>query len=65
MRNINEVFYRLYVRIGCTVHIVVCMQDFDSLDYDDTRFLNDVRYETEEEAQAELDRLHRLLFGGW
>ena len=65
MRSINEVYYRLYVPKDTKVPTVICMQDFDSLDYDDTRFLNDVRYETEEEAQAELDRLHRLLFGGW
>ena len=65
MRSINEVYYRLYVPKDTIVPIVVCMQDLDSFDYDGTRFLNDVHYETEEAAQAELDRLYRLLFGGW
>jgi len=61
----DDVHYRLYVRSESTKPIVICVQSFDYIDYDETRFLNDVHYDTEQEAQVELDRLHRLLFGGW
>ena len=61
----DDVHYRLYVPRSGIIPAVVCMQENDYFDYDGTRFLNDVRYKTEEDAQAELDRLYRLLFGGW
>ena len=65
MEDFNDVHYRLYVPKDSTVPVVVCMQENDYFDYASGRFLNDVRYETEEDAQAELDRIYRLLFGVW
>ena len=65
MEDFYDVHYRIYVPKDSNVPVVVCMQENDYFDYTSSRFLNGVRYETEEDAQAELDRIHRLLFGVW
>lgn len=48
-----EVHYRLYdsERHGPTV---VCVQDFDYVDYDGTRFLSYEKYATQQEAEMAL-----------
>ena len=61
----TDLRYRLYVPIDSTKPVVVAMQPNDYFDVDETRFLNDEHYDTRKEAQTELDRIHRLLFGGW
>ncbi len=65
MLGADSVHYRLYVPSNSKVPIVITVQNFDYIDYDTGRFLNDIRYEYECDAQAELDRLYRLLFGEW
>lgn len=50
---INEVYYRLYVD-SHDEPCVVCMQWFDEFDYDKKRFINETKYETEEQAESAL-----------
>lgn len=49
----NEVYYRLFVGRD-NEPVVVCMQWFDENDYNQKRFINEERYETEEEAERVL-----------
>ncbi len=52
----DPVYYRLYVN-NKDEPCVVCMQWFDELDYDQARFINDERYNTEEQAEEALLQL--------
>jgi hypothetical protein len=52
----DAVYYRLYVSKNDGIKIV-CMQSFDEDDYDQSRFVNKERYETEEEAELDLKHL--------
>lgn len=47
----SEVYYRLLYKEDTNKIIVVCMQDFDEIDYDQSKFITDKKYESEVEAQ--------------
>ena len=53
MQAVNRVYYRMFMGRDDTP-CVVCMQWFDELDYDKTRFINEKQYETEELAEQAL-----------
>ena len=42
-------------------HLVACLQSFDECDYDQSRFLSQTKYKTEEEAQAVIDGIKMWL----
>lgn len=49
----NSVYYRLFLGHN-DEPVVVTMQWFDEYDYDQDRFLNEERYDTEKEAEQKL-----------
>lgn len=49
----DKEYYRLFVNRD-DEPCVVCMQWFDEYDYDQTRFINGKKYETEEQAENAL-----------
>ncbi|TDB90876.1 hypothetical protein E1264_03355 [Actinomadura sp. KC216] len=52
-RNNPKPHYRLYLdRDGKPC--IICVQDFDYMDYEDSRFLSDEGYDTEAEAEVGL-----------
>lgn len=53
----DGVYYRIYRSHQTEEWVPVCMQSFDECDYDQSRFLNDVHYESENEAQAFIDHV--------
>lgn len=53
MQEANPVYYRLFVDRN-DQPCVVCMQWFDEMDYDQSRFINEERYKSEEEAEQAL-----------
>jgi hypothetical protein len=53
MAEANKEYYRLFVDRDDNP-CVVCLQPFDEDDYDQKRFINEDRYETEEEAEDAL-----------
>lgn len=50
----DEVHYRLYRSPHNEQVVVICVQDFDYIDYDEDRFYNEVRYESENQADFAL-----------
>lgn len=50
----DEVHYRLYRSSQSEQVIVICVQDFDYIDYHEDRFYNAVRYENENQADFAL-----------
>jgi hypothetical protein len=53
IQEANAVYYRLFVDRN-DQPCVVCMQWFDERDYDQSRFINEERYKSEEEAELAL-----------
>jgi hypothetical protein len=53
----DPVYYRVYQSPKDDCWSVVCMQDFDEFGYDQSRFLNDIKYPTEEAARRALGRI--------
>lgn len=49
----NRVYWRLYVNRE-DEPVVVTMQSFDEMDYDQDRFINDEKYDSEEQAKQAL-----------
>lgn len=49
----NKPYYRLFIDRD-DKPVVVCLQPFDEADYDQSRFINKKRYETEEAAEKAL-----------
>lgn len=59
----SPVYYRLLWSDREERNVVVCMQDFDEYDYDQSKFLNNERYPTEEAAKAALEA--EILRAAW
>lgn len=51
MEERNAIYYRLYYRESENKIVVVCMQWFDEYDYDQSKFISDKKFESEEVAQ--------------
>lgn len=50
----DEVHYRLYRSSHSEQIVVICVQDFDYIDYDEDRFHNEIRYDSENQAEFAL-----------
>lgn len=51
MEERNEIYYRLFYRESENKVVVACMQWFDEYDYDQSKFITDKKFESEEVAQ--------------
>jgi len=60
----DDIYYRLY-RISSGEIEIVCMQWFDEFDYDETQFLTDEKFETEEEAALKLAWYRQVFLEDW
>lgn len=58
----NAVHYRLYLD-KWDDPVVICVQDFDYWDYTAHRFLSDMAFDTEQEAQEALEEIQRIVAG--
>lgn len=56
----SDIYYRIILSCDETEWVVVTMQDFDEYDYNQKRFFNETKYETEEKAQAVIDMLNGI-----
>lgn len=56
----NEVYYRIIFSKNNDAFVVVTMQDFDERDYDQSRFINERRYDTEHAAERALNILNMV-----
>lgn len=52
----SDVYWRILTVDGMGP-TVACLQDFDERDYDQSSFLTDKKFSTENEARDELDRM--------
>lgn len=46
----NEVYYRIFLAKNNKDILLICMQNFDEVDYDQNRFLSSKEFSTEEHA---------------
>lgn len=52
----DRVYYKIYLSDDEGL-VVVCLQYFDEKDYTEHKWLSEIRYETEGDAQEALDRM--------
>lgn len=53
-RNNPDVHYRLYWSKRKNALVVICVQDFDYFDYDDSCFIDYTAYDTQDDADRAL-----------